>query len=45
MAQRVKDEVLVQRVLQQLNKRGIRTPCHVSVTARNGAVTLSGDIQ
>lgn len=45
MAQRVKDEVLVQRVLQQLNKRGIRTPCHVSVSAHNGAVTLSGDIQ
>lgn len=42
---RVKDEVLVQKVALQLSKRGIRPPCRVTVTACNGTVTLSGELQ
>ncbi len=41
----VKDEVLVQKVTLQLSKRGIRPPCRVTVTAVNGKVTLSGELQ
>jgi|YNPMSStandDraft_1061717.scaffolds.fasta_scaffold67610_1 osmotically-inducible protein OsmY len=42
---KVKDEVLVQKVALNLTKRGIRPPCRVNVSVRNGVVTLSGTLQ
>ncbi len=41
----VPDETLLQKVTQQLSNRGLRSPCKISVTARNGDITLSGTIQ
>ncbi len=42
---KVKDEVLQQKVAVQLTKKGIRPPCRVTVSVRNGVVTLSGTLQ
>ncbi len=42
---KVKDEVLLQKVTVNLTKRGIRPPCRVNVSVRNGVVTLSGTLQ
>ena len=39
------DRSIVQAVNQRLATRGIRSPCRIDVQARNGEVTLSGNIQ
>lgn len=41
----VPDHVLNQRVIRQLANRGMRPPCNVAVSTRNGSITLSGQIQ
>ena len=38
------DAKLVMMVTNKLMARGIRSPCHVSVTSRNGEITLSGTV-
>lgn len=42
---RVPDHQIVQKVTTQLPRRGIRPPCNVRVSVRNGTVTLSGTIE
>jgi osmotically-inducible protein OsmY len=42
---KVPDQTITQQVAQKLANRGIRSPCHVQVVAKNGDVTLSGNVQ
>jgi osmotically-inducible protein OsmY len=39
------DRLILQRVTSQLGMRGIRNPCRVEATVKNGDVTLTGTIQ
>ena len=39
------DNTIAQAVTQRLAMRGIRSPCRIDVQARNGEVTLTGNIQ
>ncbi|MGO8689634.1 MAG: BON domain-containing protein [Thermoguttaceae bacterium] len=41
----VSDQAIMTKVNQQLQSRGIRSPCHVGVMSLKGMVTLSGTIQ
>jgi osmotically-inducible protein OsmY len=41
----VSDHDIIQKVNQQLQNRGMRSPCHVAVLSQKGTVTLSGKIQ
>ena len=41
----VSDRATIQKVNQQLQSRGMRSPCHVTVASQRGTVTLSGKIQ
>ena len=41
----VSDRVISQKVGQQLQNRGMRSPCHVTVLSQKGTVTLTGKIQ
>jgi osmotically-inducible protein OsmY len=41
----IPDNLLNQKVTQQLSNRGIRSPCKVAVSIQKGSVTLSGLIQ
>lgn len=38
------DQKLCIKVTNKLTTRGIRAPCKVNVTVRNGEVTLSGEV-
>jgi osmotically-inducible protein OsmY len=40
-----KDGTVVTQVKQRIATRGIRSPCKIDVQARNGEVTLTGNIQ
>jgi osmotically-inducible protein OsmY len=39
------DRGVIQQVNQRLASRGIRNPCKIDVTSKNGEVTLTGSIQ
>jgi osmotically-inducible protein OsmY len=39
------DRTITQQVSQRLTTRGLRSPCRIDVQARNGEVTLTGNIQ
>jgi osmotically-inducible protein OsmY len=39
-----KDRTIIQQVTQRLATRGLRSPCKIDVTSRNGEVTLTGNI-
>lgn len=39
------DRLIQQRVAYQLTTRGIRNPCRVEASVKNGDVTLTGTIQ
>src|SRR5688500_9575209 len=39
------DRSVIQQVNQRLASRGIRNPCKIDVAAKNGEVTLTGNIQ
>lgn len=39
------DRTITQQVSQRLATRGLRSPCRIDVQARNGEVTLTGNIQ
>jgi osmotically-inducible protein OsmY len=41
----VSDRVITQKISQQLQNRGVRSPCQVTVMSQKGTVTLSGKIQ
>jgi osmotically-inducible protein OsmY len=41
----VSDRMITQKVSQQLQNRGMRSPCQVMVASLKGTVTLSGKIQ
>ncbi len=41
----VSDQAIMTKVNQQLQSRGIRSPCQVGVLSLKGMVTLSGKIQ
>ncbi len=41
----VPDHLLNQNVIRQLSNHGMRPPCKVTVSTRNGSTTLSGHIQ
>ncbi len=41
----VSDQTIMVKVNQQLQSRGVRSPCHVAVMSQKGTVTLSGKIQ
>ena len=41
----VSDRTITQKVSQQLQNRGMRPPCQVTVLSLKGTVTLSGKIQ
>ncbi len=43
--ERGEDRLILQRVNHQLSSRGIRNPCHVEASIKNGDVTLGGTIQ
>jgi osmotically-inducible protein OsmY len=43
--ERGEDRLILQRVAFQLTTRGIRNPCHVDATVKNGDVTLTGTLQ
>ena len=40
----IPDATITKQVTQKLSNRGIRSPCHVSVSTRNGEVTLTGTV-
>jgi osmotically-inducible protein OsmY len=42
---KVPDHVVDQKVGRQLASQGIHPPCMVTISSRNGTVTLSGKIQ
>jgi osmotically-inducible protein OsmY len=39
------DPTISRKIGELLSNRGMRSPCHIVVTARKGRVTLSGAIQ
>ena len=39
------DQVITQQLTLKLANSGIRSPCQVTVAARNGDVTLTGTVQ
>jgi osmotically-inducible protein OsmY len=41
----VSDRAITQKISQQLQNRGMRSPCQVAVLSQKGTVTLSGKIQ
>ena len=41
----VSDRDIIQKVNQQLQSRGVRSPCRVTVMSQKATVTLSGKIQ
>src|SRR5688572_6889520 len=41
----IPDDTLLQKVSQQLSNRGLRSPCKITVAARNGDITLTGTLQ
>lgn len=43
--ERGEDRLILQRVNHQLSSRGIRNPCHVEASIKNGDVTLGGTLQ
>lgn len=43
--ERGEDRLILQRVNHQLAARGIRNPCRVDASVKNGDVTLAGTIQ
>jgi osmotically-inducible protein OsmY len=45
MAEQIPDRVIIQQVTNKLSTRGVRSPCHVTVTSNKGDVTLSGTVE
>lgn len=43
--ERGEDRLILQRITSQLGTRGIRNPCRVDASCKNGDVTLAGTIQ
>jgi len=43
--EKVKDNVISQKIKEKLSSVGIRAPCQVAVVSTNGQVTISGSIR
>ena len=45
MSGQARDQTMADLVSERIATRGIRAPCRIDVQAKNGEVTLSGDLQ